>query len=457
MTSAWSIMGVRRQVIVFAARTGSAMVIMALGSAAASASAQPVLADLGVLPGFAVARANAVSDDGSVVVGTCQPTDSDGPSAAFVWTSDFGMQAIGSLPYCPETVGLCVNSDGSVVGGYAKCDAASFGRSEVGFRWSADSGIEMIIVPGSFSLSTRVRGMGNLSGDFAGQYTNPFALPMAFYVKDSALFLALSLPGFGSARATAMSGDGQWVAGTCFSDTVNEAVRWNAGAGDTTAHRLGMLEGFTICEATAINDDGTVIVGLCSSVFPSPRRRSFIWSPTHQMRALGSLPAFSRDLGPLAVSGDGSTVGGAMLVGFQQRAFLYRSELGLVDFAACLEGRGVNLEGRNLIDITGISSDGSVIVGNSGGVEGEVGGAWIVTNFGIGPVCNDIDINNDGSLFDPMDIEAYLSVYSEGSCVPELSQCDDIDFNNDGSVFDPCDIAAFLLVFAEGPCGWCGG
>jgi hypothetical protein len=30
--------------------------------------------------------------------------------------------------------------------------------------------------------------------------------------------------------------------------------------------------------------------------------------------------------------------------------------------------------------------------------------------------------------------------------------CDDIDFNNDGSIFDPTDIDAFLSVFSEGPC-----
>jgi hypothetical protein len=34
--------------------------------------------------------------------------------------------------------------------------------------------------------------------------------------------------------------------------------------------------------------------------------------------------------------------------------------------------------------------------------------------------------------------------------------CDDIDFNNDGSFFDPCDINSFLLVFSEGPCTNCG-
>ncbi len=36
--------------------------------------------------------------------------------------------------------------------------------------------------------------------------------------------------------------------------------------------------------------------------------------------------------------------------------------------------------------------------------------------------------------------------------VSQPGQCDDIDFNNDGSIFDPDDIDAFLRVFSEGPC-----
>jgi hypothetical protein len=72
------------------------------------------------------------------------------------------------------------------------------------------------------------------------------------------------------------------------------------------------------------------------------------------------------------------------------------------------------------------------------------------------PVCNDIDFNNDGSSFDPQDIDAFLSVFSEGPCIPETATCDDIDFNNDTSIFDPCDIDSFLLVFSEGPCTLCG-
>jgi hypothetical protein len=70
--------------------------------------------------------------------------------------------------------------------------------------------------------------------------------------------------------------------------------------------------------------------------------------------------------------------------------------------------------------------------------------------------CDSIDFNNDASSFDPQDIEAFLSVFSEGPCIPATATCNDIDFNNDGALFDPCDIDSYLLVFSEGPCTLCG-
>ena len=73
-----------------------------------------------------------------------------------------------------------------------------------------------------------------------------------------------------------------------------------------------------------------------------------------------------------------------------------------------------------------------------------------------GGVCDSIDFNNDEASFDPTDIDAFLSVFSEGPCIPIGNFCNDIDFNNDGALFDPCDIESFLLVFSEGPCTPCG-
>jgi hypothetical protein len=83
-------------------------------------------------------------------------------------------------------------------------------------------------------------------------------------------------------------------------------------------------------------------------------------------------------------------------------------------------------------------------------------GAFTCLVWPSGPTCDSIDFNNDTAFFDPQDIEAFLSVYAEGPCIPATATCNDIDFNNDGSLFDPCDIDSFLLVFSEGPCTLCG-
>ncbi len=80
----------------------------------------------------------------------------------------------------------------------------------------------------------------------------------------------------------------------------------------------------------------------------------------------------------------------------------------------------------------------------------------VVTVQPFGGSCDSIDFNNDGSFFDPIDVDAFLSVYSEGPCVPSGAMCNDVDFNNDGQFFDPCDIDSFLLAFSEGPCTPCG-
>ncbi len=70
--------------------------------------------------------------------------------------------------------------------------------------------------------------------------------------------------------------------------------------------------------------------------------------------------------------------------------------------------------------------------------------------------CDSVDFNNDGATGDPADIDAFLSVFAEGPCLPAGAACNDVDFNNDGSAFDPCDVESFLLAFAGGACTACG-
>jgi hypothetical protein len=54
----------------------------------------------------------------------------------------------------------------------------------------------------------------------------------------------------------------------------------------------------------------------------------------------------------------------------------------------------------------------------------------------------DPDFNNDGAFGNQLDVDDFLSVFSEGPC--STGNCDSIDTNRDGSLFDPRDIDAFV-------------
>jgi hypothetical protein len=70
-----------------------------------------------------------------------------------------------------------------------------------------------------------------------------------------------------------------------------------------------------------------------------------------------------------------------------------------------------------------------------------------------GPVCNDLDFNNDGLFPDTADIDDFLAVFSGGTCPTATPPgCDSIDFNNDALFPDTGDLDSYLSVFSGGPC-----
>ncbi len=127
-------------------------------------------------------------------------------------------------------------------------------------------------------------------------------------------------------------------------------------------------------------------------------------------------------------------------------------------FSPCIDaGSNANAGSGNTTDFAGAPR----FVDDPGTTDTGVGPAPIV-DIGAyeyqpaGLTCDGIDFNNDQSFFDPQDVDAFFSIFSEGPCIPATATCADIDINNDGSLFDPCDVASFLVLFSEGPCTLCG-
>jgi uncharacterized membrane protein len=251
-------------------------------------------------------------------------------------------------------------------------------------------------------------------------------------------------------------------------DVPRRAVRGASGVLQELAPGPPWLNSYGVPNraAHAISGDGTVAVGYAFDVNTSAARtRAMSWTSDGTATALPLLtrptPGGGSNLA-VDVSADGK-----IMVGSQHGQYPYpgaieqvrtsRAVYWLADrprlLSSVLAAEGVDLGGVVPALITGISDDGATLTGialTSENPDSELV-SFVATILPPG-TCDDIDFNRDGNRFDPLDIDAFLSVFSEGPCLPAGANCRDIDFNNDGSLFDPEDIDAFLRVFSEGPC-----
>jgi len=215
---------------------------------------------LGYLPGGsnASSSANAVSVDGSVIVGVSTSASSE--QEAFRWTPATGMVGLGFLPGGTASAANLVSGDGSIVVGSV---SFAFDPSrQSAFRW------------------TEAAGMTDLG----------------------------ALPGAVSASPTAMSPDGRFIVGTSGFD----AFRWDEAGGMVALPRLPDAQ---MAMAMAVSDDGAVILG--RSFFADGHVDYFIWTAADGSRSLRDILAASgvdvsgwQNLQAEALSGNGNAIVG---------------------------------------------------------------------------------------------------------------------------------------------------
>lgn len=235
------------------ARLSTAMMAVALLGYAAPLAAQTApnppyntMTDLGTLPGYENSWANAVSDDGAVIVG--------GASAgsgwqAFRWTAQ-GMSGLGTLGGADSSDAV-VSGDGKVIFGTS---TDSTGQNQV-FRWTPEGGMQNL---GSLTgghptvFATSENGSAVIGYAWIGTKRNGFRWTEASGMQD------LGTLGGRSASAIAVSGDGSVVAGEWRDATDNAlAFRWTEEDGMQDLGTLGGTQSF----AYAISRDGSTIVG----------------------------------------------------------------------------------------------------------------------------------------------------------------------------------------------------
>ncbi|MCW8843379.1 MAG: hypothetical protein OQK00_08200, partial [Rhodobacteraceae bacterium] len=165
---------------------------------------------------------------------------------------------------------------------------------------------------------------------------------------------ALTVDGEGVSSSYDITPDGTTVVGDALTDTDDRvAVEWSGG-GDPT--RLGSLGGI-YSRAWGVNSDGSVIVG--ESQNASGRSKAVRWvnGAVQDIDTLSTL-SVAND-----VSADGAVVVGNYSPGSHWRAFRWTASGGMVDLGYLASPTGIQDSAAS-----GVSADGSIVVGRSAGV-----------------------------------------------------------------------------------------
>ena len=213
------------------------------------------------------------------------------------------------------------------------------------------------------------------NGDIAAGYSIAQQVSHAFrWTAERAVNLGELSTGAG-AEATSISGDGNVIVGGAYEDRGTEAFRWTPTTGMVG---LGQLGAAAHCSAaTAISQDGTTAVGWGENALGIAE--AFRWTADTGLVGLGCLtPQYPLDSFATAVSGDGSVIVGTSTVDQNGTylPFIWDAARGMRPLQQVLvQDYGLNLAGITLVEVTGISADGSTLVGTGCGPHGAE--AWV--------------------------------------------------------------------------------
>lgn len=305
--------------------------------------------------GLYESSAAGLSRNGAVVVGT---SDFSVGINAFRWIPDGEAQLIGGAEQSPAVGGGVfgiahgASDDGSVAVGEV--------GSEVPARWIADGDGMTIATPPAIPAPGVLYDVSTDGTALVGAAIPDGALHLRalLWTEAGGLDWLPDLPeGLERGHARALSEDGATAVGVGFGATGDEAVRWTLGE-SVSALGLGRLPGGDQSGATDVSMDGSVVVGWSES---TNGRRAFRWTAGSGMQDLGTATALDDESEALGVSGDGSIVVGRS----GGLAFVWDATLGMRPLRqALLDDCGLDIFPWQLTGVAGISSDGRTIAGS---------------------------------------------------------------------------------------------
>ena len=330
---------------------------------------------LGGLPSdgtpYRVSRSIGISADGSTIVGSSYWVSwHQAYEEACYWSATgihgLGHSQIGGF-WEGQGVVRGVSSDGRVIVGTR---GTEFGSQA--FRWENGVMTELEDIP-----SGHYTNMNTIANSISANGSVIVGSSTSFEVVKWEDSMITSL---GSGRAYSVSGDGSVIVGQSSSSS---AFRWTSSTGMSGLN--GLPNGGTFSSATAVSSNGQVIVGWSntSDDIYGPRE-AFRWENGTAI-GLGDLPGGDFYSWANDVSADGSVIVGYSVTSGDiyhngtKQAFIWDNQHGMRNFQNVLvNDYGLNSTGWSLLEVTGISDNGMVIVGNGINPNGYEE-AWIAT------------------------------------------------------------------------------
>lgn len=257
-------------------------------------------------------------------------------------------------------------SNNNVVVGYAKDGL----QHNVTMRWTEENGMVNMglsagvqYVPVSYAYDISADGMVT-----AGSMVTTTIINNYLAVRDEAFrwteqegMVGLGhLPGPGpenkKSYAHAVSSDGSVIVGASLSSFRPQAFRWTEQGGMVGLGDFPGPVGYAdYSRANDVSADGSVIVGVGES---SSGREAFIWTEQNGLIGLSDLPGGLFQSEAYVVSANGQVVAGRGETDFGYEFFRWTQQGGMVSLGSLVP----NID--NYSKPTGITADGSIIVGN---------------------------------------------------------------------------------------------
>jgi uncharacterized membrane protein len=317
---------------------------------------------------------SGVSANGAVVVGG--GTDYVGHSEAAFWTAGSGVQRLGdigaSFPY--KSFALAVSGDGTTLVGYGNTpwNGNQAARSPVGQPLQSLYGQP---ATGYQSRATAVSADGSVVVGFEGTVNGNIAY--RWTAETGRQFLGAPVGASYEFSATGVSADGLVVVGR--RDTISPPTglpyRWTSSSGLVPLPDLP--GGEVLAEARGVSADGSTVVGAGNNNFG--RQAAARWDSAGNVFALGAISGTTEQNSiAFAVSGNGTIiVGQAVLNGNNGSVGLvWDAPHGSRSAASFLTDNGVSFAGWQLTSVSGISADGTTLVGMGIDPSGQTEG-WV--------------------------------------------------------------------------------